>query len=173
MKIVDRLIRSSISSPTLIYTLRCLLGFSIGYVLYSQLLHFEAFWSLLSIILVISPEENDSRRLSIERFKSNFIGSFVALFCILINGNSLFMIVIGIVLTVIICRYFRVLNMTRVAVVALLIIMIQPHHEELSYTPIFRFASVGIGCLIGLTIVMVSAYFIRILRKKMGIFVQQ
>ncbi|WDF70002.1 FUSC family protein [Sphingobacterium oryzagri] len=170
---INRLIRRSISSPVLIYMLRCLIGFSIGYVLYNRFVHFELFWSLLSIMLVISPEENDSRRLSIERFKSNFVGSFVALLCILINGNALYMIVIGMLVTILVCRFFNIMNMARVAVVALIIIMIQPHQEELSYTPILRFASVGIGCLIGLTIVVTSAYFIRIIRKKMGIFIEQ
>lgn len=83
------------------------------------------------------------------------------------------MIVIGILVTIFVCRFFNIMNMARVAVVALLIIMVQPHKEELSYTPILRFASVGIGCLIGLTIVVSSAYFIRIIRKKMGIFMEQ
>ncbi|MFD2595580.1 FUSC family protein [Sphingobacterium griseoflavum] len=170
---IDHLIKRSISSPVLIYTLRCLLGFTIGYLLYTKFVHFELFWSLLSIILVISPEENDSKRLSIERFKSNFVGSFVALFCILINGNSLYMIVIGMLATILVCRFFHIMNMARVAVVALLIIMVQPHQEELSYTPILRFASVGIGCLIGLSIVVSSAYILRKIRKQLGVFIEQ
>ncbi|WP_437921316.1 FUSC family protein [Sphingobacterium sp. LRF_L2] len=163
------LIKRSIASPVLIYIIRCLIGFSIGYVLYNNFAHFELFWAMLSIMLVISPEENDSKRLSIERFKSNFIGSTVALVCIIIKGNSLYMIVIGIVLTILTCRFFRIMNMARVAIVALLIIMVQPHQEELSYTPILRFASVGIGCLIGLSIVISSSYVIRVLRKRYGI----
>ncbi|TDS17388.1 FUSC family protein [Sphingobacterium paludis] len=170
---IDRLFRRAISSPVLVYILRCLIGFSIGYVLYRNFAHFELFWSLLSIILVISPEETDSKRLSIERFKSNFVGSFVALLCIIINGNALYMIVIGIIITILVCRFFHIMNMARVAVVALLIIMIQPHQEELSYTPIFRFLSVAMGCLIGLTIVVSSAYVLRELRKKFGIFIDQ
>lgn len=170
---IDRLIIKCISSPVLIYMLRCLIGFSIGYVLYTRFVHFELFWSLLSIILVISPEESDSKRLSIERFKSNFVGSFVALLCIMINGNALYMIVIGILITILVCRFFKIMNMARVAVVALLIIMVQPHKEELSYTPILRFASVGIGCLIGLSIVVSSAYVLRVVRKRFGIFIEQ
>ncbi|KGE16093.1 FUSC family protein [Sphingobacterium deserti] len=170
---IDRLFRRAISSPVLVYILRCLIGFSIGYVLYTNFVHFELFWSLLSIILVISPEETDSKRLSIERFKSNFVGSFVALLCIIVNGNSLYMIVIGIIVTILVCRFFNIMNMARVAVVALLIIMVQPHQEELSYTPIFRFTSVAIGCLIGLTIVVSSSYLLRELRRKFGIFIEQ
>ncbi|TYP94211.1 fusaric acid resistance family protein [Sphingobacterium allocomposti] len=163
---IDGLVRRILLSPVLIYMLRCLAGFFIGYVLYSRFIHFELFWALLSIILVISPEENDSKRLSVERFKSNFVGSFVALLCIIVNGNSLYMIVIGIILTILICRLFHIMNMARVAIVALLVIMIQPHSEALSYTPILRFLSVSAGCLIGLTIVIASSYAIRFVRRR-------
>lgn len=169
---INRFIRRCMLSPVLIYLLRCLVGFSIGYILYTQLVHFEFFWAFLSIILVISPEENDSKRLSIERFKSNFVGSFIALLCILIHGNSLLMIVIGIILTILTCRLFRIMNMARVAIVALLIIMVQPHQEELSYTPVLRFAAVGIGCFIGLTIVVTSSYVIRFIRRQYGLPVE-
>lgn len=166
---VDRINKALLSSPLFIYVVRCLIGFCIGYSLFLKYSEYEFFWSLLSIILVISPEEKDSRRLSIERFKSNLIGSVVAMICINLIGSSFYDIIIGIIITVIVCRAFKVMNMARVAIVALLIIMVQPHNSSIAITPIFRFLSVGIGCLIGLLIVVFSSMLIRPLKRKYGI----
>lgn len=166
---LDKIIKNLISSPLIVYTIRCLLGFSIGYSLFLKYPEYELFWTLISIILVISPEEKDSRRLSIERFKSNLIGSSVALFCIHFIGSSLYAIIVGIITTIIVCRAFKVMNMARVALVTQLIIMIQPHHASIGEAPIYRFLSVGTGCLIGLLIVVFTSMIIRPLKRKYGI----
>ena len=166
---VDRIIKKVISSQLIVYIIRCLIGFLIGYSIYWNYAKFETIWLLISIILVISPEEKDSRRLSIDRFRSNLIGSSVAMVCILAHGNEPYMIAIGIFLTILTCRYFKVLNMARVAIVALLIIMVDPNLAELTYTPIFRFFCVGIGCLIGLLIVVFSSMLFRSFKRKYGI----
>jgi uncharacterized membrane protein YccC len=166
---LDKITQKLISSAIFVYTLRCLIGFSIGYTLFLKFPEYELFWTLLSIILVISPEEKDSRRLSIERFKSNLIGSLVAMVCIHVIGSDIYSILIGMVVTIIVCRAFKVMNMARVALVALLIIMIQPHHSSMAEAPIIRFISVGIGCLIGLSIVVVTSMIIRPLKRKYGI----
>jgi len=155
--VTKQIVRKLVTSPLLIYVIRCLLGFSIGYLLYNRYREFEIFWALLSIILVISPEEKDSKRLSIERFKSNFIGSSVAMICVWILPESVYSIGAGIVLTIICCRVFNITNMARVAIVALLIIMIEPHHTQIAYTPIYRAVSTGVGCIIGLAIVIITS----------------
>ncbi|MFZ4860557.1 FUSC family protein [Sphingobacterium sp. Mn56C] len=163
---VHKIIKFFISSPLLIYAIRCLIGFFIGYGLFMKYPEYELFWTLLSIILVISPEERDSRRLSIERFKSNFIGSIVALVCLVFHDSNLYLILTGMLLTIIVCRIFKVMNMARVALVALLIIMVQPHHTAMNVAPIFRCASVGLGCIIGLTIVVLTSMALRPLKRR-------
>lgn len=163
-----RFIKRAITSPLLIYIIRCLIGFMIGYLLYLQYRQFEVFWALLSIILVISPEEKDSKRLSIERFKSNFVGSMVAMGCVWLLPKEVYSIVIGIVITIILCRALNILNMARVAIVALLIIMIEPHHTALTFTPIYRALAVGLGCFIGLAIVIVTSGIIHFMKERYG-----
>lgn len=169
MKNIDVFIQRFITSALLVYTLRCILGFLIGFFLYNSYPQFELFWTLLSIILVISPEEKDSRRLSIERFKSNFVGSAVAMVCLFFHESTIYLIILGIILTIVVCRIFRVMNMARVALVALMIIMVEPHHNDMDVTPIFRFASVGLGCVIGLLIVVVTSIIFRHFKRKYGI----
>lgn len=165
-----QLIKRIITSPLLIYTIRCLIGFVIGYLMYRRFKEFEIFWALLSIILVISPEEKDSKRLSIERFKSNFVGSVVAMACVWLLPKTVYSIMVGIVVTIVLCWGFKIMNMARVAIVALLIIMIEPHHTQIGYTPIYRALSTGLGCIIGLTIVIVTSGIIHFLRDKYKIF---
>jgi len=125
---------------------------------------------LLSIVLVISPEGKDSRRLTIERVRSNFIGSSVGLVCLQISDElNVGVMVLGIVLTSIVCYLFKVMNMARVAIVTLLIILLQPYLSDIELTPLLRFATVFIGCIIGLTITVISSVFIRKVKRKYGI----
>jgi uncharacterized membrane protein YccC len=166
---LNKLLKRIVSSPVLIYIIRCCIGFLIGYKLYTAFPDFELFWTLLSIILVISPEEKDTRKLSIERFKSNFIGSAVAMALLIFMHPNVYSIIIGIFITIIICRLFNVLNMARVALVALLIIMVQPHEASLVEAPIYRFGSVAVGCIIGLLIVVFTSLIFRPLKRKFGI----
>ena len=167
---LDKIIIKIITSQLIIYTIRCLLGFLIGYHLMIKFPEFELFWLLLSIVFVISPEGKDSRRLTIERVRSNFIGSSVGLVCLQISDvlNTGIM-VLGIVLTSVICYLFKVMNMARVAIVTLLIILLQPHLSDIELTPLLRFATVFIGCIIGLTITVISSVFIRKVKRKYGI----
>jgi len=166
---LDPILKRIASSPVLIYILRCCIGFLIGYKLYITYPDFELFWTLLSIILVISPEEKDTRRLSIERFKSNFIGSAVAMVMLLFLEPNVYTIIAGIFVTIIVCCLFNVLNMARVALVALLIIMVQPHQTGFVEAPIYRFGSVAVGCIIGLLIVVLTSIIFRPLKRKFGI----
>jgi len=127
---------------------------------------YDLFWLLLSIILVISPEGKDSRKLTIDRVRSNFIGSFVGLFYLLITQElALELLMLGIIITSIICYLFKVMNMARVAIVAFLIILLQPHLSNIEFTPIVRFATVTLGCLIGLMITVCTSIVIRKLKK--------
>lgn len=161
----SKLIRHIITSALLIYIIRCVTGFAIGYALYIKYPHYEVMWTIISIILVISPEGKDSRRLSMERFKSNLIGSLVALVCILIYKPTLYMTLLGIVLTISICYVFKIMNMARVALVALLIIMVQPHTEQAEIASFLRLFSVTLGCFIGLFITVVTSVLIRRLKR--------
>ncbi len=162
-------LRSYVTSPLLIYITRCFLGFSIGYKLYMSFPEHELLWTMISIILVISPEGKDSRRLSIERFKSNMVGSAVALACILMHEPNFYVILVGIILTIITCYLFNIMNMARVALVTLLIVLVQPHTTQAELAPIYRFASVTMGCIIGLLITIFTSMILRYAKRKLHI----
>ena len=164
---MDNFIIKFISSQLLVYIFRCLLGFLIGYYLMIAFPDYELFWGLISIILVISPEGKDARKLTLDRVKSNFIGSIVGLFCVFINPNpTVLLVMLGIIITCVICHFFKVMNMARVAIVALLIVLLQKHVSDINLAPILRFSCVAIGCLIGLMITVLTSILIKELKTK-------
>lgn len=163
---INKVIKYSIGSDLIIYVFRCIIGFLIGYQLYIQFPEHELFWTLLSIILVISPEAKDSKRLAIERFKSNLIGSGIGLLCFLIHTPNVFVVLLGIILSILVCYFFELMNVARTAIVALVIVLIHEQHLLTWLGAIERFISVALGCFIGLFITICTSYIINYLRKK-------
>ncbi|MDR2223228.1 MAG: FUSC family protein [Flavobacteriaceae bacterium] len=162
---IDTLIKKIITSQVIVYGIRCFIGFLIGYYLFIEYPEYEVMWLLISIILVISPEGQNSKKLSIERFKSNLVGSSVGLFCLLLSKPNLYTCLLGVLLTIVVCYLFNILNMARVALVALVIIMVQPHTGSLTETPLLRCLSVTVGCVIGLGITVLTSHLIRKLKR--------
>ncbi|MTG97117.1 MULTISPECIES: FUSC family protein [Myroides] len=166
------LITRIITSPVTIYTIRCTIGLAIGYALLLQFPDYQLIWTIISIMLVISPEGKNSKKLSVERFKSNLVGSIAGLICLEIQPNvNFYVCLLGVFITILTCYFFNILNMARVALVALLIILIQPHTTEMGVeiTPVIRTLSVTIGCLIGLLITVFTSIIIRSLKRHYGI----
>jgi uncharacterized membrane protein YgaE (UPF0421/DUF939 family) len=128
---------------------------------------FDLFWTLISIILVISPEEKNAALLTTERVISNLIGSVSGLIVYFLPINELIKISLAIVLAVMICRLFQLMKVVRSAVVAVLIILIE--HKSGVLTPFERFLTVLIGCLIGLIVTLSTTLIINQLKKKFNL----
>lgn len=159
-----KLIKRSINSPFLAYAIRCITGFLIGYFLIEKFPQHEFFWALLSIILVISPDEKDARKLTIERSKSNLIGSISGLLVFFMPTDDVYKIASGILIALIICRFADLINAARSAIVALLIILIE-HKTDTYWAPGERFIFVIIGCFIGLSVTLVTSYIFNFLNN--------
>lgn len=159
-------IRKYLFSPIFIYITRCIIGFSIGYFLMLTFLKYDLFWALLSILLVISPEASHTRKLSTERVKANLIGALSGLVAVFIPFDIHFKIVAGIILAAVFCNLFQLLNVSRTAIVAVIIILIEKPNEGFM-APVERFLSVLLGCLIGLLVTVITSFFIKFLHKKL------
>lgn len=158
--------RTFIFSPIIIYIFRCLLGFSIGFGLMKSFPDFDLFWTLLSIMLVISPEGKDSPRLTAERVKANLVGAFSGIVVMFIPSSVFLKTMTGIVVATVLCYIFKLLNVSRTAIVALIIILIERPDDSFKAS-IERFISVLLGCVIGLLVVIATGYFIKFLHKKL------
>jgi uncharacterized membrane protein YccC len=156
----------SIDTDMILYIVRCSVGFLIGYLLYLAFPQFELYWTMLSIILVLSPEVKDSPKLTNERVKSNLIGSCVGLFCFLLPLPEVVMMVFGITLAIVICHFFKLMNVARTAVVALIIVVIHEQETRTNWAAVERFVSVTLGCLIGLAVSTVTAFLSETIKKK-------
>ena len=158
-------IRAFFFSPILIYIIRCIIGFSIGYYLLKTFPRFDFFWALLSILLVISPEGKDSKRLSMERVKANFIGALSGIIVFSLPIELYFKILIGIAAAALICKLFNLLNVSRSAIVAIIIVLME-RPDESFMAPVERFVSVFIGCIIGLLVTISTAFMIKFVHRK-------
>ncbi|ULT24751.1 FUSC family protein [Sphingobacterium sp. E70] len=67
----------------------------LGYILFVSFPEYSVSWTLISIILVISPQENESKKIAIDRAKSNFIGSAIGLSLYFVPIPQLYAMIIG------------------------------------------------------------------------------
>ncbi|MCP2045303.1 FUSC family protein [Pontibacter sp. HSC-36F09] len=141
--------RYSIDVDMVLYIIRCTIGFLIGYMLYLAFPQFEFYWTMISILLVLSPEVKDSSRLTVERVKSNLIGSSVGLLCVLLQVPQVLMMVVGIAVSILVCHFFNLMSVARTAVVALVIVVIHEQETMSNWAGVERFSCVALGCVIG------------------------
>ncbi|SFI67669.1 Fusaric acid resistance protein-like [Kaistella treverensis] len=156
--------RNFVFSPIIIYIFRCWVGFTIGFWLMKQFPNFDLFWALLSIMLVISPEGKDSPRLTMERVKANLIGALSAFVVIAVPVDIFYRILVGILIAALLCNLFNLLNVSRTAVVAIIIILIEKPNDGFMAS-IDRFLSVLVGCTIGLLVVIFTGSMAKFLHK--------
>jgi uncharacterized membrane protein YccC len=156
---------SLVNSNVLIYGLKCSLGFIVGYSLYLFMPQYEVYWTLLSIILVISPEEKEAKRLALERMKANLIGSVAALVLFLIHQPTLPLIIVGALVVIAVCYLFDLLNVARTAMATLIIVLLY-EQEKTSWTGAAeRLICVVGGCLIGLMITLAIEALLDVIRR--------
>lgn len=153
-----------VHSSVIIYSVRCIIGFIIGYTIYVSLPDYEGYWTLLSILLVITPEDKDAKRLSIERMKANLIGSSVALILFLIHKPNLLLILIGVMAIIVVCYGLNLLNVARTAMATLIIVLIYEQATTSWLGAVERLVCVVTGCLIGLGITLSTAWMIEKVR---------
>jgi uncharacterized membrane protein YgaE (UPF0421/DUF939 family) len=135
------------------YNVKCLVGVTIGYLLlrafpqeYGQLL-----WVLISILLSITVDNNS--KVAYDRMKANVLGSTIGLVIFLLrNPSNLLTICIGVALTIAICFKLKLMEVTRTALVAFIIVVLYEETHRTWKGALDRMASVVAGCLIGLVI---------------------
>ncbi|MHA6698126.1 FUSC family protein [Chryseobacterium sp. A301] len=157
-------VRNFLFSSISIYIYRCVLGFTLGYYLMELVPEFDLFWALLSIMLVISPEGKDAPRLTTDRVKANLVGALSGFVVVFLPFELFWKTLIGIVVAALLSNAFKLSSVSRTAIVAVIIIVLEKPDEGY-IASIERFLSVAGGCLIGLFVVVSTGYLIRYLHK--------
>ncbi len=141
----------------LLYILKCLIGAAIGFFIYRAFPEGGA-WSLVSILLVLSPEGKDAINLAEVRIKANLVGAGTGLLLFFLHPPAFFMICLGVVIVVVICELLKLQAATRSALASVVIICIHEFGQYFWQIAVERAAGVIGGCLIALLITYLVHY---------------
>lgn len=149
----------------LFYALECLVGTIIGYYLY--LWHpIVGAWSLLSIILVLSPDRKDALHLALNRIKANLIGSSTGLALFAFLPMGLMSICLGVMLSLIFCKLLKLEVASRTAMISVIIVTMHEPGQYFWEVAVERAAGVFLGCLVGVILTYVFYSFFKLLNKR-------
>ena len=111
----------------------------------------QLLWLLLSILLSITHD--NSSKVAFDRMKGNIVGSLAGLFAhFLHNPPNLLTICVGVVTTVTICSFLKLIDVSRTALVAFVIVVLYEETHSSWEGAVYRMGSVVVGCFIGLVI---------------------
>jgi uncharacterized membrane protein YgaE (UPF0421/DUF939 family) len=144
-----------INRSLIIYIAKCVAGCIVVFGLSAMLKYNDFRWCLISVMLVLTPESKEAIGLAMIRIKANLIGGIVSLICLLIASPTTVMIIIAISVSIFICHFFNLMQGSRAAIAAVIIIMLHgmDDHQKFFWLATFeRIISVVSGCVIALLI---------------------
>lgn len=150
------------------YMAQALVGTSIGYYVYRYYPD-VGMWGLFSIILVLSPERKDSFPLALARIKANLVGAIIGLVLFYFHPITLTSISLGVVAVILTCDLLKIHDVSRTAIVALLIITLHEQGEHFWDIASQRAAGVVLGCFTGICLVYTAHVIFTYLKKRLRI----
>jgi uncharacterized membrane protein YgaE (UPF0421/DUF939 family) len=141
------------------YIVECIIGLCICYTMYTYFPQHQFFWSMVSVVLVIAPDGKNSNQLAFDRMKGNILGSSIGLLLFLIHHPNLFMICIGVALTIATGTFLKLNTAMRSSLSSLVIVMIHEEQQNSTWHIAFeRMGCVIFGCIAGLLITIAFHY---------------
>ncbi len=148
------------------YIIKCVIGGLFCYFVYRLFPQHQLNWSIISVLLVLSPDHNDSVNLAFARIKANIIGASVGLFAFLIHPSNAIVLACAIVATILVCYFLKLAAPTRSALAALIIVLMPQEKLNTEIAAVERMLCVIFGCAVGL--VTTYAFAIGERRKRTG-----
>jgi len=139
----------------LLYLVKCLLGGSICFGLYAFFPHYQFLWSIVSVLLALSPDYQNCIALSVDRIKANVIGALIGLGTFLLRPTDLLSLCGAVLVTILVCTFFRLVNATRPALAALVIVLIQEKERNSWELATQRMVAVAVGSIVALALTLV------------------
>lgn len=136
----------------LVYTAKCVAGAILVYIIAQLCNYKDTTWALISVLLVLSPDGKDALPLAITRIKANVVGAVVAVLMLLVMPPNMWMIALGLAVTMSFCYLFKLDAGIRSALAATIIIMLHNEGKHLWDTALERVISVLAGCVLALLI---------------------
>lgn len=158
--------RTGLGAPHFfIYLVKAILGTAICYFLYRLFPGRQLQWSIISLLLVLTPNDNDSNKLSIDRTIANITGSSIGLIFYLVHQPNFLTISGAVVTTIITGTVIRLGNATRTALAALIIVMILEKENNTVLFAFERMVCVLIGCLVAMILTFAFGPLVRKIPK--------
>lgn len=135
------------------YIIKCLVGVTLGYLLWATFPRESGqfYWLLISVLLSITHDNNS--KVAHDRMKGNIVGSLVGLFTFLLRKPAnLLTICIGVALTIVLCFRLKLISVCRTALVGFIIVILYEEQHSSWMGAIYRMGSVVLGCVLGLAI---------------------
>src|SRR5271156_3214742 len=114
-----------VNKMLLVYIAKCVSGIllcSLLSVFFHEWIDYS--WSLISVVLVLSPEGKDAVELSLARIKANFVGAGVGVVLLFSELPSPWNIAVGAVLALFICDRLKLNTAARSTLAAVIIILL-------------------------------------------------
>jgi len=147
----------------LLYSAKCMIGSAIVFSMAYIFNYRDISWFLISTMLVLSPDAKESMPLALTRIKANLAGGATSLAFLLLGLSGPAGISMALLATIILCQIFKIMDSSRIALAAVVIIM---HGAEFHWSIVLeRIVSVAGGCLLGLAITYVFHKNIRLLQQ--------
>jgi len=135
------------------YIIRCVLGVAICYLLYMEFPQYPPLsWSIVSV--AIATAEDNDKKLAIDRMKANLLGGLVGLGLFFIPLAGLLLICIGVAITILLGKFFKLDTSLRSAIAALVIVFTREEYAKSWIIALERVGCVLIGCLVALSITL-------------------
>lgn len=138
----------------LIYVCKCLIGLAITYSIYESFPQHQFFWSVISVLLALSPDDRDAKKVAYDRMKANVLGSCVGMILFLIHSPNLLITGLGVMFTIGIATLLNIQATTRSALAAVVIVLFYERENASWHMALERMICVIIGCLIALLLTL-------------------
>jgi uncharacterized membrane protein YgaE (UPF0421/DUF939 family) len=147
----------NVFNPVFLYMIQIVAGLVIGYSLYYYFPGRQFVWTIISILLIITPYSNDSKQLALNRIKANIIGLSIGVIIFFIHKPNLLSLCIGSILIIIICARLNLITTARSALVAFIIVTIHSGIANSNWLiALERMGCVLAGCAIAITLMAVQ-----------------
>ena len=137
-------------SSYIAYLIKCLIGVIICYALYNFIPEYPFYWSIVSVVLVLSPDK--SNRLAYDRMKANALSCAIGIALYPLKLPDMLILCLGVVLTIVAGIVLGITSMLRTALAALVIIILQQEQTKHWYMALERVICVVTGCVVALLI---------------------
>jgi len=153
LKNIQNLLKPSWTIPDSIYTIKCVVGVSICYIIYQLLPQYPFYWAIVSVVLAFSRDNSNEQAYS--RIKANILGCTVGAFLYPFHIPELVTLCLGVVITIIAGFVLHITTTTRTALAALIIVVIEVEQTKHWEVAIQRVVCVVTGCTIALLLTLI------------------